>query len=110
MICKRCLAGCSLPWLLGCPGQGDLLLWEVGEQGFANCKLVTPNENPPKGTGRGLPHAVLNKSIQSAWLGFFCALTMRQQPRLALYRFMVAAHKCGEILGGWHPAQPRQGL
>lgn len=39
MICKRCLAlgALSLP-----VGLGDLVLWEVGEQGSADCKLVAP--------------------------------------------------------------------
>lgn len=99
-------------------GQGDLLLCEVGEQRLANCKPVAANENPPppppkeQGGGRLTQVPSLIKSNQPAWLGFFCALTSKQEPRLALYSQagLCWPPRCGDVLVGWHPAQPGQGL
>lgn len=50
----------------------------------------------------------LNKSNQPVWLGFFCALTTKQEPRLAFYRLMVAPTAWGGS-GGLAPSTAQAG-
>lgn len=50
----------------------------------------------------------LKKCNQPAWLGFFCALSTKQQPRLAFCRLMVAPTAWGGS-GGLAPSTAQAG-